>query len=322
MTWMTAWFAKSAQHTHLEFIPDPGAQPLVPREGYLRAWLAEGFLRQRTSWAHDQYPALHGGVTLDFLGRREPVAFTAVTTPSWSTPGVHLDHPITPLLPYNGGIVRLEAALFQVSQQGPLGAAVQVLGKLAGLMGPPLSAAATLASKMSDGLDAVLEATGDQPVLGLHWSMVAPGGNGQHVLPGHLVILDAPQPPGALTIEGGRLRAGGQPVELDYLVVRVECRAERDDPLTPELHDLVQRAKEHALLGNLDSMADLRRQAIILAWNSKDLVPADGRRVAEMLAREIDQARLGAAPGAEPPMRPLRRDDPELKGLRLADLLR
>ncbi|MGI5289016.1 hypothetical protein ACQEVF_37520 [Nonomuraea polychroma] len=316
------WFRAEAEHMHLAFIPEPGSAPLLPREGYIRVWLVEGFLAQRRTWGNEHYPALHGGVTLSFLGA-EPVSFTTVTAPSWSTPGVHLDQQVSPLVPYNGGVVTVTAALYQASQQGPLGAAVQVLGAFAGLIGPPLATAATIAGKMSEGLDAVLEATGDQPKLGVHWSMVAPRGGGRPVQAGHLAVLDAPRPPAPLSVVDGRLRAGGEPLKMDHLLLRIECREERDDPFTPELDALVRRAAEEGLRGNLDSMRAFRNEAIIRAWNSTDLVPKDGRRVAKLIAAELDAARpLGIVPREELLSRLPDRDDPELKRLRLDDLLR
>ncbi|GAA3466664.1 hypothetical protein [Nonomuraea roseola] len=321
MSRLSQWFSAKADHVHLEFIPDPGSRPLVPREGYVRLWLTEGFLGQRRSWGNDHFPALHGGLTLNFLGT-QPVGFKAVSTPAWSTPGVHLDLQVSPLVPYNGGVVTVEAGLYQVTQQGPLGAAVQVLGKLAGLVGPPLATAATIAEKMSEGLEVVLEATGDQPRLGVHWSMVAPGGGGRPVQAGHLVVLDAPAPPGRLEIVEGRLRADGRPVLLDYLVLRVECREERDDPITPELEQLIRRAVEDGLHGNTASMNAIRTEAIVRAWTSSDLVPKDQRRVALLIRDEIDAARpLGVVPVERLAARMVSRESPELKGLRLEELI-
>src|SRR5262249_58443991 len=84
-----------------------------------------------------------------------------------------------PLLPFNGGTVEVEAALYKVSVAGPLAAAVELAGSLSTLLGPPLSAAATIADKISDGLDAVLTASGDRPVLAGHWSMQTAGGGGR-----------------------------------------------------------------------------------------------------------------------------------------------
>jgi hypothetical protein len=187
------WFDANASHVTVVFIPDPGAVPLPAYQGYLRLWLAEGFLAKSATWGNQHFPALHGGASLRFLGT-EPTPFTTLTRPpgSWTVPGAQFDFPITPLLPFNGGTVEVEAALYQATVAGPLATAVGLIGNLASLMGPPLAVAAGIADKVSDGLDAILDAANDQPVLAVHWTMVAPGGSGHEVQPGHLVIVDVP----------------------------------------------------------------------------------------------------------------------------------
>jgi hypothetical protein len=326
---VASWFQAKAEHVTVEFLPEPGSTPLMPYQGYLRLWLVEGFLTKRRTWGNDHYPALHGGVTLTFLGS-EPVSFTNVTRPTWTSRGATFDEYISPLVPYNGGVVTIQAGLYQVSEQGPLGAAVQVIGSLAGLMGPPLATAATIASKVSEGLDAVLDGTGDQPVLGVQLSMIAPGGGGRPVQAGHIVVIDAPEPPGRLEIVGGRLHAAGNQVTgHDYLVLRVECRPERDDPITPDIAQLIARAKEAGLRGHRETMMDLRKEAIVRAWTSPDLVPLDQPRVAAFIAEQINAAQpLGVVPTTTKAINVLAaermpaRDATELKNLRLEELLR
>ena len=47
----TSWFDANAARVTVDFIPDPGADPVPAYQGYLRLWLAEAFLadpRMRT----------------------------------------------------------------------------------------------------------------------------------------------------------------------------------------------------------------------------------------------------------------------------------
>src|SRR4051794_8750152 len=113
-----------AKHITLAFVPDADAPPLSPDSGYLRVWLVEGYLAKARTWGNDHFPALHGGAALTFAGQsatpfsrfsRAPEAITA--------PGAQLNHPLTPSLPYEGGIVEVEAALFRTTTDGPLAAA-------------------------------------------------------------------------------------------------------------------------------------------------------------------------------------------------------
>ena len=68
--------------------------------------------------------------------------------------------------------------------EGPLHTAIDVVSGLASLMRPPLATAATIAEKISDGLDTVVSGSGEQPVLALHTTLVAPGGGGTRYAPG------------------------------------------------------------------------------------------------------------------------------------------
>jgi hypothetical protein len=327
------WFDANATHVTVTFIPDPDGAPLAAYQGYLRLWLAEGFLAKAVTWGNQHFPALHGGASLRFLGT-EPTPFTTLTRPpgNWTVPGAQFDFQITPLLPFNGGTVEVEAALYQATVAGPLATAVGLIGNLASLMGPPLAIAAGIADKVSDGLDAILQADGGQPVLGVHWTMVAPGGPGHKLQPGHLAVVNAPpQQLGQLVIADGRLAvssgAGQRPLTgVDYLVVRVECREERDDWRFPDLDELVRAAGLAAIEGHQDTFKARRTEAIARAWQSADLTPNDRKRVAKLVADEIDDARrLGAVPGKEQGLGPADRllapDAPELAQLRLEDLL-
>ncbi|MFI9811390.1 hypothetical protein [Saccharothrix variisporea] len=321
----------------IAFIPDPDGQPVRPNAGYLRVLLAEGALARSRTWGNDHFPVLHGGVSLNALGAA-PITFTSFSRApeEWTTPGVVLDHPLTMLLPFTGGTVEIEAALYQATADGPLKTAVDLVGNLASLMGPPLSFASQIADKVSTGLDQVLDATGNQPVLGLHMTMVSPGGGGRVLRPGHLVVVNTP--PAALNgstlvIHDGRLhlRDGDNvrlPEGVDYLVVRVECRAERDDWRFPELDDLIRAAGQAWIEGFEDMYRARRTEALVRAWNSTDLTPVDRRRVALLVREELDAVReLGAVAattgtlGDIAPHRLRATDDDAVHKLDLAQLL-
>ena len=333
---VASWFVANGSHVTVCFIPDEGGAPVQPYAGYLRLWLAEGFLAQQRKWGADQFPALHGGVSLTFLGA-EQAAFTTFSRPpeAWSVPGAQLDFPITTLLPFSGGVVEVEAALYEARVGGPLGTAIHLVSGLASLMGPPLSTALTVADKISDGLDAVLAAAGAEPVLALHATMVAPGAGSKALRPGHLAVLSAPEAElaGAPVIHEGRLHlhTGNShilPTGIDYLVVHVECRTERDDWRFPELDALIRSAGEALIRGHRETYQDLRTDAIARAWNSVDLTPTDRTRVALLVTDELDSlAQLGVVPGPQGALHEIaadrlpHRDDPRLQGLTLNQLI-
>jgi len=330
---VSRWFDANAQHVTAEFISEPGGSPVAAYGGYLRIWLAEGFLAKAATWGNKHFPVLHGGAALTFLGGTRPFTTFARPPGSWTIPGAQLNFPLTPLLPFNGGIVEVEAALYQASTTGPLVTALQILGNFDTLLAPPLSLAATIAGKVADGLDDVLGT--DQPALGVHWAMVAPGGGGNVLQPGSLAVIAKPRDAlaGRLSIEsnGLCLDDGHGPRQLsgtDYIVVRIECRADRDDWRFPELDELIRAAGQASINGYADEFGDRRTEAITRAWNSPDLTPADRIRVAKLVADEIDEARnLHAVPGPDRSLEVIAHerlpspDAPELMNLTLSDLL-
>lgn len=324
------WFAANTEHVTLRFFPEPDAEPLVPDDGYVRLWLAEGFLAKAVTWGNHHFPALHGGVTLTFANQTTPFTRFTKPTATLTAPGAYLDYPMTSLLPYSGGTVEVEAALYRATQAGPLAAAVEVGSSLAALMGPPLSVAANIADKLSDGIDAVLGGQAEEPMLGLHHTLVAAGGGGQVLRPGHLVVVGAPpaKVPPDLRFEDGRLHGGaGLLTGFDYLVLRVECRDQHDELRLPHLDELLRRATEEWLAGHEDRFADLRTTAIADAVSGADLIPRDRFRLAKYVASQMDKIKeFGAAPsesyGFDPlPVKNLPSAE-EVAHLTLADLLR
>ena len=330
---ITGWFDANAQHVTVEFIPDSGGSPVAAYGGYLRIWLAEGFLAKAKTWGNEHFPVLHGGAALTFLGGTTPFTTFARPPGSWTIPGAQLDFPLTPLLPFDGGIVEVEAALYQASTAGPLVTALKILGSFDTLLAPPLSVAATIAGKVADGVDAVLGS--DQPVLGVHWAMVAPGGGGNVLRPGSLAVVASPRDAlaGRLSVEsnGLCLDDGHGPRQLtgtDYLVVRIECRADRDDWRFPELDELIRAAGRANIDGYAEEFRDRRTEAITRAWNSSDLTPQDRIRVAKLVADEIDAtSALHAVPGPDRSLEVIAQerlpapDAPELTNLTLKGLL-
>jgi hypothetical protein len=147
--------------------------------------------------------------------------------------------------------------------------------------------------------------------------------------PGHLAVVNIPRErlPGPLTIHNGRLHVDSGLhrtllADADYLLLRVECRSERDDWRFPHLDELIRLAGSAYLEGHTDAYRARRTEAVSRAWNSTDLTPADRKRVAKLVQEEIDAVtQLGAVPGprrtiaAVAPQRLLSTDAPELANL-------
>ena len=320
----------NAEHVTCQFFPQPGAEPLVPGDGYVRLWLTEGFLAKALSWGNKHFPALHGGVTLTFANQATPFTRFTKPTATLNAPGAYFEYQMTPLLPFAGGTVEVEAALYQATVAGPLAAAVEIGGSIASLIGPPLSVAASIADKISTGLDTVLGAQNEQPILGLHHTLISAGGGGQTLRAGHLVVVNgAPEKvPASLRVEEGRLCTdSGLLKDFDYLVLRVECRTSHDELRFPHLEQVCERAWNEWASGNEERFKEIRTQAIAEAVGSPDLIARDRFRIAKYVSEQIDKVKeLGAVPeedsGFDPIPGRLLPGPEEVADLTLDDLLR
>jgi hypothetical protein len=332
-------FTAEAAHTTVQFVPDPNEEPLQPHRGYLRVWLAEGYLAKSRTWGNDHFPTLHGGAALTFGGRQQTTFARFTRAPEAITaPGAQLNFPLTPLLPYEGGVVELEAALFRTTSGGPLATAADLVGALGPLLGPPLSTAAAVTERISAGLDSVVKQNDSDPVLALHQafrSAMSVADEGPRVRSGYLLVANTP--PGTFgkpVFTDGLLHVESpaglvRPTGVDYLVLHLECRTEHDSWRLAQFDEIIRAAGTAYLNQQPDTFKALRIQAITAAWNSTDFVQADRVRVAKFLADEIDQVKeLGATGRSVQTLdsaaaeRMPDRLDPEVRSVQLSDLLR
>ena len=311
---IASWFTANAEHCTRQFLPEPGAQPIRADQGYVRLWLSEGFLAKRRTWGNDHAAVMHGGLSLRLLGR-PGIAFTTVASlpDQPARAGEYLDYDVTPLLPFTGGVVEIESALYRTSADGLLAGAAAIAGGLKPLLGPPLSTAIEMAEKVSESVAHLLTATDERPLLGIHWSPQSgegggagsAGGSGARggVTPGHLVLIDTPPGTiqGSLAIEGGRLVVQGNAgperlVGYNYLVLRLECTTTREEWRQPELQALIDAARQAVIYGELDTYRRLRREAVVRAATCPDFIPADQKRVAVLVGEMVEEAaQLGAS---------------------------
>lgn len=313
------WFSRNAQAYLLASIPleDGEASPLKPYESYLRVWLADMFLAKRGNWLRSWFPAVHAEIRMPFGGERT-VTFTRVARPRDDAlaEGVLLNYAVTDLIPYNGGTVEIDTALFGLKNDDNLAAGVALLQSFSNLVAPPLGQALAVAEKVATGARNFLDQTGGDVHLALHQTLVSDGGGGGNVLrPGYLAVVLATQnevPPADLRVQGDRLHRitdDGNRLEPftshDYMLLRIEGRAERDDweQFLPEVVDARNRAAEAFLRADEKLAGEYRSAALMAVFNSSDLVYPDKRRIVgaiEKQWKDLAKTGLGAVPADLP----------------------
>jgi hypothetical protein len=308
-------------------IPSAGADPgelqpaLVPEQDYFQVWLCQMFLGTRSTLTADWLPAAHARVSLTRTGR-PPVEYSKVLRPAANqlAQGVWLNSPLTPLIPFNGGTVEIEAALVAWQQTNRMDVAVDLLQAVSALafplpaIAPALGVATivtTAARDLADKCDGAVH-------LNLHQSYTSGDGVGnglepETVLrPTYLAVLLADEnqvSPGTLRVVGSRLCHIDDEGQLrplvgwDFLLLRVEGRATMDSFWLPEMEDLLDRAIMALEADNRKLAESYRTAAIGIALRSPLFTWVDRDRIVEAVKARFDHVAssgLGAVPIAKP----------------------
>ena len=291
---------------------DTGA-PCQAGTHYFRVWLAEMRLAQDQSWFTTWHPAVHSLVRLRFGD--QDVDLPRVSGPM-TLPGldqahlgqiVHLDHPLTPLLPFNGGIVEISAGLVALEGTRVLGEFVKAIDAVTQVLAqPPLSTALAAIGPVTGAVQTLLGAGAGRQHLGVHLAYA--GDQAARALhAGYVAVIRRTAAQVAvhdLSVQQGLLRLRGAPLSgADYMLFRIERVGERDDwdnlgSIAAPFRDALTALS----LGNA-AVADAHvRRAMLEAWTSPDLTRADRSRVCTELKRSYQDARnLGLGLEHTPP---------------------
>jgi hypothetical protein len=291
-------FSKDAEHLRLVHIPEKDAAPLVPNDSYLRLTLTEAFPARQRAWATDRRPVAQASARLLFgqsaTGAPATQTFTTLVQPPTAPgTGVFEDYVLTDWLPYRGKPVELQAALHVILGENKLVTAVDIVTDFAALLTPPLSAALAIAGQVAAGIEKIIEANKQRPVLVLHTTLPNP-------VPGWLALVRATEdelPTGSLAINAaGRLcrRDGTRLAGHDFLVLRVEACRERTDWLTPDLDALLGSALYSYNLGHHDEFEHLRNEALARICFSPDFTWTQRKQLTKMVREQFDEMQVGA----------------------------
>jgi hypothetical protein len=306
--WFERLFRKEAVHFVYAPIPASRQDNPVPEvqvqaeKHYFRFWLSEMFLNDDRRLFREYVPVVHSTVRLQF-GQKAAQELPYVAGPqdvglgSTLGKGVQLDHALTNLLPFRGGMVALAAALVAYKQKDFFQGFMEVLHDVSGLLNVgQLSATLKVVDGAVDGIQSLLGA-GEKDVHLLYYKGFG-GENaagGAPLQSGYTAVFRADArkfDPTQLWVKNRQLHYGpsmasAQPlVGYDYMLIRIEAAIARDDFLSFEqfgklLKDAIReglsdRAKGDAII----------QTALVTAYDSPDLTNADRLRVAKALKQE------------------------------------
>lgn len=301
-----------------------GTDPLKAGEGYFRFWVTEMFLQSDREWFHTFYPVVESLTTFQFgVGNAStPVAHVAGPNhlqeidPSHLDMVVQVNHLLTPLVPFSGGTVQVEAGLMRTEADDLLQRFLDVVGSFSVLLAvPQLSTALNVANTVSDGVEKLLGVGSNRLMLGYQDTFTGAGG-GNPLAPMYIALLNAVR--GSTRAENYWVKNSGllfgadgesaTPLTgLDYMLLRIETLPERDDwDSLSTINEPWQKAID--ALTQVDAAGNPRvadadtyvRLAAAEALRSPDLTEQDRRRVAKAI-RERYQEYKAALDGGTPP---------------------
>lgn len=308
---LKSWIDRDRQKLMLYPLPATRADntsDYVPMEAgrhYLRLWLEEMFLKKEVYMAQHWHPAVHSLVSAQFASQQVEIPNVADASKVGLKANERGDaiarhFLLTPLIPFNGGVVEVEAGLVGVEGENYLNNFIQTLGEFADLLSvPQFSAALTVTKPLANGMQNLF---GQGTLhLGLH-SAFSGGAEG-----GYIAVIRASEGQvnkDRLWIMDGQLREGessstSMPFErFDHMLLRLELREERDDWRQLHAIDGPYRKAQDALLEFEEEKAETYfREALIAALQAPELTRADRRRVTSSLKEEFakDKEDLGLA---------------------------
>ncbi len=325
---LTELVHRDAQHLERIVVPpqnvvagDAGTAPLKAGEGYFRLWVAEMFLQADREWFRTFYPVVQSLTTFQFGGGAKPVELAQVAGPGHLQkvdPAnldkvIQVDHVLTPLVPFAGGTVQIEAGLLAMQTDDLLQRFLEVVGSFSVLLAvPQLSTALSVASTVSEGVEKLLGVGSNRLVLGYQQTFAGTGGSTQ-LGSAHIVLLNAQSgstKPEHYWVKNGSLLYGLDAdratalTGVDYMLLRLETLPQRDDwDSLATINEPWKKAIEALSQTDASGMprvADaetFQRVAAVAALNSPDLTEKDRTRVAKAIRDRFTEykAALGLA---------------------------
>ncbi|MFB2837802.1 hypothetical protein [Floridanema evergladense] len=279
------------------------ATPIPAGEVYCRIWLVEMRLAKDVDWFKHRYAVVHAAVRFHHGGE-------AVTIPYMAGPGhlkelatenldrvIQYNYPLTPLFPFNQGLVELQAGLFSVAANDPIGKFIKTIGRFSDLLPvPELSKVIKLAEPVYRAIEDLLDIGERRLELGYQQTFSEAGGGGNNTLrAGYFAAILAPDNEinsTQLCIVNDSLKVGSpgttrvfmrdsKPLEgYTYMLFRLEKRITQDWESLTSIKELVDQAQIAINEGKYEAVKSFLLPAIKTAiYRSPDVAKADRRQM-------------------------------------------
>ena len=293
--------------------PKGDAEPLKEGEAYCRIWLVEMRLAKGVEWFTERYPVVHSSIRFEHGSE-------TVTIPNLAGPGflkeltkknldkiILCNHPLTPLFPFNRGLVELQVGLFSMKTGDQIGTFIDTLCQFSKLLPvPELSSVLNLAEPVYNGIQNLLGVSGGRLELGYQQAFTGAGGGGQNELrPTYFAAILAEEEElkdKRLCISNESLRVqtdeGTQEFKgFSYMLFRIEKKQHQDWESLNGIKGLVNRAQEAVVNGNNELTQKILTSIKTAVFRSDDLTKADKREMVLKIEDVLREWGLESAKG-------------------------
>lgn len=275
------------------------ATPIKAGEAYCQVWLVEMRLAKNVEWLKKRHPVVHSAIRFNH-------GLDSVTIPYLVQPDFPKDlsqenldrvivsnQPLTPLFPFNHGLVSLQVGLFSMIASDPIRKFITTLGRFTDLLPvPELARVLELAKPVYKGIEDLLGAGESKLELGYQQTFTEAGGGGANDLKaGYFAVILAEDDQirdDWLCVVNDRLCTGSpgstktfirdaKPLTgCSYMLFRLEKRIEQDWESLKSIKELVTKAQDRAANGKYEDVENYLIPSIRIAiYQSSDVSKND-----------------------------------------------
>jgi len=325
---MLATLRQDPVRNHMVFLPSDrvsytadrdriDATPIAADSAYCRLWLREMRISHRWGWFRTFYPVVQASIRFMYGGQTIPVpclagpGLLAELTQNNLDHVVGYDYPLTPLFPFRGGDIEVQAGLLSTVTGDPIKRFVAAIGRIAEIIPTPeFSTVLNLVQPVYDAIEDLMGVEQSTLQIGYQGRFVSAGGGGANQLrSGYFAAIRDEQGTidlDELCVVDGHLKVGAtgaqgefnaNPRELNqcsYMLFFLEKRSQQDWGGLTTIDRLGKDAQKATLFGTPDDVRTCWNRLVSAVLDSNDLLPTDQNSVIRYVKAALDRLPLQA----------------------------
>jgi hypothetical protein len=292
--------------------------PIKAGEAYCRIWLVEMRLAKDVEWMKQRYPVVHTAVRFHHGNEM-------ITIPYLAAPGklndmgtdnlnnvIQCNYPLTPLFPFNQGLIELQAGLFSLVASDPIKKFIKTMGQFSELLPvPEFSSVIKFAQPVYQGIEDLLDIGDRRLELGYQQTFTDATGGGSNLFRGgYFAVILAQEHEfnnDTLCIVRDSLKVGSpgktkvflsdsKPLEgYSYMLFRIEKQTEQDWESLTSIKELVYQAQDAVTRNEYDTVKISLLPAIRTAiFRSPDVAKVDRKPMILKIENDLREKGLQA----------------------------